>query len=69
MSDAGSFSDTPYEKSPDVQISPADLALARKLAQKKGMEVEIYVKALIHDELTRQADFQPTDGSKTESPI
>jgi hypothetical protein len=46
-------SNTPYEESPEVQISPADLALATKLAQKKGLDVDIYLKALIHNELMK----------------
>jgi hypothetical protein len=62
-------SDTPHDESPDVQISGADLALATELAQNKGMDVEIYLRTLIHDELTRQANFQPTDPSRAEGSI
>ena len=62
-------SDAPPKESTDLQISPADLALASELAQKKDMDVEIYLKTLIHDELTRQANFQPTDESRAEGPI
>jgi hypothetical protein len=56
MTDSSSVSETPDEQSPDVEISPADLALATKLAQKKGVDVEAYLKALIHDELTCNAE-------------
>lgn len=56
MSDPKTSPNTPDEESPDVQISPSDFTLASKLAQKKGMDVEIYLKALIHDELTRKAE-------------
>jgi hypothetical protein len=69
MTDSRSSSDTPYEESSDVEISPDDLILATKLAQKKGMDVEIYLKALIHDELTRQAKSQPSNESRAESPL
>lgn len=55
MTDSTS-SATPHDESPDVQISGADLALATELAQNKGMDVEIYLKALIHDQLTLQAE-------------
>jgi len=57
MSDPRTSSETPNEESPEVQISPDDLALASKLAQKKDVDVEIYLKTLIHDELTRQAEI------------
>ena len=56
MTDSSSVSDTPEGESPDVEISLADLALATKLAEKKGLDVETCLKALIHDELTRKAE-------------
>ena len=39
----------------DLQIPYADLALASKLAQKKGLDVETYLKMLIREALARES--------------
>jgi hypothetical protein len=44
-----------YEESTEVQILPDDLALASQLAQKNDVDVETYIKALIHNELMKEA--------------
>ena len=43
--------ETLHDESTDLRITHADLTLASKLAQKKGLDVEIYVKMLVHEAL------------------
>jgi hypothetical protein len=45
----------PPDEPTDFQIPPADLALATKLAHKQGVDVEAYLKTLLHVALTRES--------------
>ena len=43
-----------------LRIPAADLALARKQAERKGLPYQTYIKSLLHEELTtREANAQP----------
>ena len=47
--------ETLHDESTDLRITHADLTLASKLAQKKGLDVETYLKMLIHEVLARES--------------
>jgi hypothetical protein len=39
-----------------VEIEPTDIALARELAEKRGLEYQAYIKQLLHEALTQEAE-------------
>ena len=45
----------PHDESTDLQLPPADLALATQLARNRGIVLETYLKMLIHEALTRES--------------
>ena len=45
---------TQHDEATDLQIAPADLVLAIKLAEKQGMDIETYLKMVIHEALIRE---------------
>ena len=47
--------ETLHDESTDLRITHADLTLASKLAQKKGLDVETYLKMLIREALARES--------------
>ena len=47
--------ETLHNESTDLRITHADLTLASKLAQKKGLDVETYLKMLIREALARES--------------
>jgi predicted DNA binding CopG/RHH family protein len=38
-----------------IRLDPVDIELARKLAEKRGLKYQTYLKMLLHEALTREA--------------
>jgi predicted DNA binding CopG/RHH family protein len=38
-----------------IRLDPVDIDLARKLAEKRGLKYQTYLKMLLHEALTREA--------------
>jgi predicted DNA binding CopG/RHH family protein len=38
-----------------IRLDPADIDLARKLAEKRGLKYQTYLKMLLHEALSREA--------------
>jgi predicted DNA binding CopG/RHH family protein len=38
-----------------IRLDPVDIELARKLAEKRGLKYQTYLKMVIHEALTREA--------------
>jgi hypothetical protein len=41
-------------RTPSIQIDPEDISQAQVLAEKKGLEYQAYLRALIHEALERE---------------
>jgi predicted DNA binding CopG/RHH family protein len=39
-----------------IRLDPVDIELARKLAEKRGLKYQTYLKMLIHEALTHEAE-------------
>ena len=39
-----------------IRLDPVDIELARKLAEKRGLKYQTYLKMLIHEALTRESE-------------
>jgi hypothetical protein len=47
---------SPNASADSISIDPADLARARSIAAKKGLDYDEYLKTLVHEALTRDEE-------------
>lgn len=50
-----------------IRLDPVDIELARKLAEKRGLKYQTYLKMLIHEALTRESNAREPSARKSKA--
>ena len=50
-----------------IRLDPVDIELARKLAEKRGLKYQTYLKMLIHEALTRESDAREPNARESKA--
>ena len=51
-----------------IRLDPTDIAVARKLAEKRGLKYQTYVKMLLHEALQREAQASWSQSQQPQAP-